>query len=50
MTHGEQEQSTGKEIWPGTPQHTITEKIQQEIDFCRGLDKMACQTSNELVW
>lgn len=51
MEHQKQEETVGHEIWPATPRHKLTDKNQEEVDFCNALDKAACKARKaELSW
>lgn len=51
VAHREREEKEGAEIWPATPQHTVSEKTDQDISFCKGLDCMANPERMEaLAW
>ncbi|KPM36567.1 hypothetical protein AK830_g9985 [Neonectria ditissima] len=49
MEHRQQEEAVGKEIWPATPKHVVSEKNQEDIDFCKGLD-CSGKEPTELAW
>ncbi|KEZ43926.1 hypothetical protein SAPIO_CDS4114 [Scedosporium apiospermum] len=51
MEHQKQEETVGHEIWPATPRHKLTDKNEEEVDFCNALDRAACQARKaELSW
>ena len=39
IKHRGEEEKAGKEIWPATPEHVPTDKLQEEMSFC---DKLEC--------
>lgn len=51
MDHWEEEQKLGTQIWPATPQHEVSKRTQEEIDFCGGLEDKGCAGENSaLQW
>lgn len=36
--HRREEEKTGKQIWPAVPEHVATDKVEEELNFCRSLD------------
>ncbi|KAH6884859.1 Rieske [2Fe-2S] iron-sulfur domain-containing protein [Thelonectria olida] len=50
MSHRKEEEAVGKDIWPATPKQLVTDKNQEEIDFCNGLECNNGQGIPELAW
>ncbi|PLB38274.1 aromatic ring-hydroxylating oxygenase subunit alpha [Aspergillus candidus] len=36
--HRQEEEKAGKEIWPAVPGHVVSDKVEEELQFCRSLD------------
>ncbi|CAI6092791.1 hypothetical protein V2G26_012244 [Clonostachys chloroleuca] len=48
VSHREQEEAVGHDIWPATPKHNTNDTNDKDVAFCKGLD---CAAGNEnLVW
>lgn len=51
MNHRALEKEQGRDIWPATPTPVVTNKLQEEVDFCNTLDCEAANSSNgPLSW
>lgn len=51
MSHRGKEEMSGKQIWPATPKHEVTDQTQKEVDFCNSLEDDACSAkSPALEW
>ncbi|RMZ43337.1 hypothetical protein AFCA_009356 [Aspergillus flavus] len=45
--HRKREEEAGKDIWPAVPQYEASDKLQEEIKFCEGLE---CSGDGSLEW
>ncbi|KAB8215288.1 Rieske [2Fe-2S] iron-sulfur domain-containing protein [Aspergillus novoparasiticus] len=45
--HRKREEEAGKDIWPAVPQYDASDKLQEEIRFCEGLE---CSGEGSLEW
>ena len=47
-----EEQKGGQEIWPALPKfsETMTDKLQEEENFCSQLEAASCMSRPELAW
>ncbi|KAJ6069329.1 hypothetical protein N7499_011216 [Penicillium canescens] len=45
--HRLEEEKAGQDIWPATPQHVNTAKVDEELQFCQALD---CALDKSLAW
>ena len=50
MEHREKEEAAGKEVWPATPKHAVSERNEAEVDFCNKLDCAYSKGSEQLAW
>lgn len=48
MKHRQREVELGDEIWPAAPEHLVSEKSKEEIDFCANLD--CASEQKDLEW
>ncbi|KAF9883294.1 hypothetical protein FE257_003785 [Aspergillus nanangensis] len=45
--HRAEEEKAGREIWPATPAHVVTDKVEEELRFCKQLE---CSVDKDLAW
>jgi hypothetical protein len=45
--HRQEEEEADQDIWPATPQHVQSAKVDEELQFCQGLD---CALEKSLAW